>query len=124
MLVVGFVLRQKHRKPIVFSAKGNVLVFPGWKAFVANDEMSEPDDDNSDDDTEGALPPLNNGEDLPCQKAQVLDKKTKPPANRTMKRSQCEMREADMKGATPNWGKARSMRRSRCEMRGAGGKGL
>lgn len=70
-------------KPIVFSAKGNVLVFPGWKAFVANDEMSEPDDENSDDDTEGALPPLNNGEDLPCQKAQVLDKKTKPPARFT-----------------------------------------
>lgn len=68
-------------RPITLTGKGNVLVFPGWKAYVTDEHNDSEKEDG--EDKEAALPSLTQHESLQCIEATILDKKTKPPARFT-----------------------------------------
>ena len=58
----------------IWEAKGRVILKAGWTAYA-----SESDEDKKEADDSQALPNVTEGEDLLCQQAELLEKKTSPP---------------------------------------------
>lgn len=68
--------RQESRAEIeiaggCFIAKGRQVIQPGWRALLPVGK--------TDDEVESALPVLREGQSLPCERGEVLDKQTQPP---------------------------------------------
>jgi len=57
---------------VLFSIKGSVILIPGWRAV-----LNAPDDEKGEDDAP-ALPLLSNGDILPINGTDLLEKQTKP----------------------------------------------
>jgi DNA topoisomerase-3 len=57
---------------VLFSVKGSVILIPGWRAV-----LNAPDDEKGEDDV-SALPLLSNGDVLPINGTDLLEKQTKP----------------------------------------------
>ena len=57
---------------VLFSVKSSVILIPGWRAV-----LNAPDDENGEDDA-SALPLLSNGDVLPINGTDLLEKQTKP----------------------------------------------
>ena len=54
----------------VFVAKVRQIIAPGWKALLGKEAQDE---------TEGSLPPLHEGEQVQCERGELLEKMTQPP---------------------------------------------
>ena len=68
--------RQESRAEIdiaggCFIAKGRQVIQPGWRALLPAGK--------TDDEAESLLPVLREGQSLPCERGEVLDKQTQPP---------------------------------------------
>lgn len=63
---------------VVFKAHGSVPVYLGWKAVFGTEAAEDKKEDADDDSADGMLPELREGERLPVQKAEVLQKTNKP----------------------------------------------
>ncbi len=63
-----------------FRARGKVLVVPGWRAVYGAVQEAEPSSSADEETAEGALPRLEQGEEVVCTGAETLAKQTKPPA--------------------------------------------
>jgi len=57
---------------VVFIVKGSIILIPGWRAV-----LNAPDEEKGEDDAP-ALPSLSNGDELPIQGSDLLEKHTKP----------------------------------------------
>ncbi|GHV19955.1 DNA topoisomerase [Bacteroidia bacterium] len=57
---------------VPFSVKGSVILIPGWRAV-----LNAPDEEKGEDDAP-ALPSLSNGDELPINGTDLLEKQTKP----------------------------------------------
>lgn len=67
-------------KNIALTAKGNVLKFSGWKAFISGDDS---DIEENDDEQSSELPDIVTGETFDCSKSVIEVKNTKPPSRFT-----------------------------------------
>ncbi|HDC4526686.1 TPA: DNA topoisomerase III [Enterobacter cloacae] len=63
----------------LFRARGKVNVVTGWKLLFQNGPQGDQSEDDSDNDADMALPPLNKGDSCIVSGAVVEDKKTSPP---------------------------------------------
>jgi DNA topoisomerase-3 len=62
----------------VFTASGRTPISPGWKVVFG--EVEDEDKDEKGEEERQTLPTLQNGDQGTCEKAEVVAKKTKPPA--------------------------------------------
>ena len=67
----------------VFQATGHTPLAPGWKIVFGETEAKEQDEKKAEDHAEQALPTLRKGDRGLCEQAEVLARKTTPPAHFT-----------------------------------------